>query len=138
MLLPAGGAKGFGLAFMIDMMCGLLSQGAFGAQVRPLYGDFGVPYDCSHLFVAIDVAHFCEPALFRQQVANAAERIRAGKRAPGVDRLFTPGEPEWQRRHRADGRVKIDPAVAATLMRLAGEHGVPHPLQNATKETRHA
>ena len=138
MLLPTGGAKGFGLSFMIDMMCGLLSQGASGAQVRPLYGDFGVPYDCSHLFIAIDVAHFCEPTLFRQQVTMAEERIRAGQRAPGVDRLFTPGEPEWQRRQSADGQVKVDPAVAATLVRLAGELGVTHPFQNTTKEKRHA
>ncbi|MGN6573070.1 MAG: Ldh family oxidoreductase [Pseudolabrys sp.] len=138
MLLPTGGTKGFGLSFMIDMMCGLLSQGASGAGVRPLYGDFGVPYDCSHLFIAIDVAHFCEPGLFRQQVAAAAERIRGGKHAPGVDRLFTPGEPEWQRRQSADGQIKIDPAVAAMLERLAGEFGVPHPFQNASKEKRHA
>lgn len=138
MLLPAGGAKGFGLSFMIDMMCGLLSQGASGAQVRPLYGDFGMPYDCSHLFIAIDIAHFCEPDLFRQQVAAAAGRIRGGKRAPGVDRLFTPGEPEWQRRQDANGQVRIDPAVLTILERLAGEFGVPHPFQNATKDKRHA
>ena len=138
MLLPAGGAKGFGLSFMIDMMCGLLSQGAFGAQVRPLYGDFSAPYDCSHLFIAVDVAHFCELGLFRQQVATAAERIRGGKRAPGVERLFTPGEPEWQRRQSADGQVRIDPAVVTTLEALAEELGVPHPFQNATKEKHHA
>jgi len=138
MLLPTGGAKGFGLSFMIDMMCGLLSQGAFGAQVRPLYGDLSVPYDCSHLFIAIDVAHFCAPSLFREQVATAAERIRSGKRAPGVDRLFTPGEPEWQRRQNADGQVRIDPAVVTTLEALAKELGVPHPFQNATKERHHA
>jgi LDH2 family malate/lactate/ureidoglycolate dehydrogenase len=138
MLLPTGGAKGFGLSFMIDMMCGLLSQGACGGQVRPLYGDFGVPYDCSHLFIAIDVAHFCEPCLFRQRVASTAEHIRGGKRAPGVERLFTPGEPEWRRRQDTNGHVKIDSAVATMLERLAGELGVPHPFKNATKEKRHA
>lgn len=138
MLLPSGGAKGFGLSFMIDLMCGLLSQGAFGAQVRPLYGDFSEPYDCSHLFAAIDVAHFCELDRFRQQAAMAAERIRTGKRAAGVDRLFTPGEPEWLREQRAHGQVKIDPTVLATLKRLAGELGVSHPFQNTTKEKRHA
>jgi len=138
MLLPTGGAKGFGLSFMIDMMCGLLSQGASGAQVRPLYGDFGIPYDCSHLFIAIDVAHFCNVDQFRQQVASAAERIRNGTRAPGVDRLFTPGEPEWRRLKQADGQIRIGPAVLAMLTRLAGELGVTHPFQNATKEAHHA
>lgn len=135
MLLPAGGAKGFGLSFMIDLMCGLLAQGAFGAQVRPLYGDFSVPYDCSHLFVAIDVAHFCDIDWFRRQTAITAERIRGGKRAPGVAQLYTPGEPEWRRRQRAEGRVQLDPAVVAMLMRLADEFGIAdHPFQNTTKE----
>src|SRR5215471_17118834 len=124
MLLPTGGAKGFGLSFVIDLLCGLLSQGATGAEVRPLYGDFGVPYDCSHLFIAIDVAHFGDPAWFREHAAAAAERIRAGKRAPGVDQIFTPGEPEWRRRQRAAGSVTLDPPVVAMLRRYAGELGV--------------
>jgi LDH2 family malate/lactate/ureidoglycolate dehydrogenase len=143
MLLPAGGAKGFGLSFMIDMLCGLLSQGASGAAVRPLYGDFSVPYDCSHLFIAIDVAHFGDPAWFRQHAAAAAERIRAGKRAPGVAQVFTPGEPEWHRRQRAAGHVTLDPPVVAMLRRYAGELGVSTGLLDETtndqpKDKRHA
>jgi LDH2 family malate/lactate/ureidoglycolate dehydrogenase len=124
MLLPAGGAKGFGLSFMIDMLCGLLSRGASGAAVRPLYGDFSVPYDCSHLFIAIDIAHFGDPAWFRRHAAAAAEHIRSGKRAPGVEQVYTPGEPEWRRRQRAAGAVTLDPAVITMLRRYAGELGV--------------
>jgi LDH2 family malate/lactate/ureidoglycolate dehydrogenase len=124
MLLPAAGAKGFGLSLMIDLMCGLLSRGATGAAVRPLYGDLSVPYDCSHLFVAFDVAHFCDPAWFREQAAAAAARIRGGPRAPGVAQIFTPGEPEWRRRERAAGRVTLSPPVVAMLRRYAGELGV--------------
>jgi LDH2 family malate/lactate/ureidoglycolate dehydrogenase len=119
MLLPSGGPKGFGLSFLIDLLCGLLSQGANGAQVRPLYGDFSVPYDCSHLFIAIDVAHFCDLDWFRKQAASAADGIRRGKRTPGVSQLFTPGEPEWQRRDRSGGQVVLDPAVVAMLQRYA-------------------
>ena len=119
MLLPSGGPKGFGLSFLIDLLCGLLSQGASGAQVRPLYGDFSVPYDCSHLFVAIDVAHFCDLNWFSTQAATIAERVRNGKRAPSVTQLFTPGEPEWRRRDRSRGQVVVDPAVVAMLQRYA-------------------
>ena len=143
MLLPMAGAKGFGLSFVIDLLCGLLSQGATGAGVRPLYGDFSVPYDCSHLFIAIDVAHFGDPAWFRQHAAAAAERIRAGKRAPGVAEVFTPGEPEWRRRQRAAGQVTLDPAVVAMLRRYAGELGVDarlldQPTEQQPKDKRHA
>jgi len=143
MLLPTGGAKGFGLSFIIDLMCGLLAQGATGAQVRPLYGDFAVPYDCSHLFIAIDVAHFGDPAVFRQAATAAAARIRAGRRAPGIAQVFTPGEPEWRRRQQADGRVTLDPAVVAMLRRYAGELGVDaraldEPTSEQPKDKRHA
>jgi len=132
MLLPAAGAKGFGLAFMIDLMCGLLSEGALGSRVRPLYGELSTPYDCSHLFIAVDVAHFCDPVVFRNRSAAAAEDIRRSRRAPGVDRLFTPGEPEWQRRQRAGGTVDLEGKVAAMLTRLAAELGVTdNPLNDA-------
>ena len=40
-----GGSKGFALAFVIDLMCGLLSGGAIGEEVRPLSGDLSVSYD---------------------------------------------------------------------------------------------
>jgi LDH2 family malate/lactate/ureidoglycolate dehydrogenase len=139
MLLPSGGVKGFGLSFMIDLMCGLLAQGATGPQVQPLYGDFAVPYDCSHLFMAIDVAHFCDVGAFRAQTAAAAERIRSGRRAPGVDRLYAPGEPEWTRRQRSAGRVTIDAAVADMLARYAAELNVPSPLLTPhSRDKRHA
>lgn len=130
MLLPSGGAKGFGLAMMIDLMCGLLSGGASGRDVRPLYGDFAAPYDCSHLFIAIDITHFGTPDQFRRRAAAAARQLRSAERAPGVSQLFTPGEPEWRRRKQADGAVTLDPAVAAMLTRFATKLGVAaNPLQ---------
>ncbi len=49
MLAPAAGPKGFGLAFVIDLLCGGLSEGAIGAEVRPLYGDASQPYRCSQI-----------------------------------------------------------------------------------------
>jgi LDH2 family malate/lactate/ureidoglycolate dehydrogenase len=139
MLLPAGGAKGFGLSFLIDLMCGLLSQGATGSQVRPLYGDFSVPYDCSHLFIAIDVAHFCDTDRFRRHAGAAAEHIRVGARTPGVERLFAPGEPEWRRRQQSGGNVQLQPSVIAMLTRFANELGVTNtPFDGPAKEKDHA
>lgn len=125
MLLPSGGPKGFGLSFTIDLLCGLLSGGASGEAVKPLYGDASVPYDSSHLFLAIDVAHFGDPAAVRAAAAAAADRIRAGKRAPGVAQLFAPGEPEWRRRESAGGQVTLTLAVIDMLKRMARELDVP-------------
>ncbi len=121
MLLPSGGPKGFGLAFVLDLLCGLLSGGATGGAVKPLYGDPATPYDSSHLFMAIDVAHFADPASVRAAAAAAAEHIRSGQRAPGVSQLFAPGEPEWRKRQNAAGQIRLTPAVAEMLVRLARE-----------------
>lgn len=121
MLLPAAGAKGFGLALMIDLFCGLLSGGASGDGVKPLYGDPGIPYDCSHVFMAIDIAHFCEPSWFRAEAAATAGRIRSGKRAPGVFALFAPGEPEWRARQNANQTVSLNRAVARSLIKVADD-----------------
>jgi LDH2 family malate/lactate/ureidoglycolate dehydrogenase len=102
-----------------------------------------LPYDCSHLFIAIDVAHFGDPATVRAAATAAGERIRSGKRAPGVAQLFAPGEREWRQRQGAVGQVHLTPAVAELLTRLAREmrvSAVPlarddeHPVQ----ETGHA
>jgi LDH2 family malate/lactate/ureidoglycolate dehydrogenase len=113
-------------------MCGLLSGGAFGSGVKPLYGDSSVPYDCSHLFIAIDVGHFCDPAWFRARAASAALHIREGARAPGVAELLLPGEPEWRKKQAAHGRVKLDSAVASSLVKLALSLSVSaEPLQGA-------
>ena len=54
MLLPAGGAKGFALGLIIDLLCGLLAGGAWGDEAKPLYRNVAEPYDCSCLFIAID------------------------------------------------------------------------------------
>ena len=124
MLLPSGGPKGFGLAFLIDLMCGLLSGGASGSKVQPLYGDPAVPYDCSHFFIAIDVGHFGDPSVFRMAAAAAAQHIRNGNCAPGVTELYTPGEPEWRRRDASRGIIKLTSTVAEMLTVLARDMGV--------------
>jgi LDH2 family malate/lactate/ureidoglycolate dehydrogenase len=92
MLLPAGGAKGFGLAFMIDLLCGGLAGGAIGEAVRPLYGDPREPYGCAHLFVAIDVAHFRELSDFAAVVTGFANRVRESAPAPDQLKASVPGD----------------------------------------------
>jgi LDH2 family malate/lactate/ureidoglycolate dehydrogenase len=92
MLLPTGGPKGFGLAFMIDLLCGGLSSGAIGDAVRPLYGDPSEPYGCAQLFVAIDVAHFRDLRAFADAVTAAASRVRESAPAPGHVQVAVPGD----------------------------------------------
>lgn len=132
MLLPTAGPKGFGLAVMIDLLVGVLSGGANGGDVQPLFGDTSIPYDCSHLFIAIDTGHFGHGDQMKSRAERYAEAIRQGARAPGVDRLFTPGEPEWERSRAARGRVRIEESVWTGLIAVATELGVDASLVEST------
>lgn len=121
MLLPSGGAKGFGLSTAINLMCSLLSQGPGGDDVAPLYGDLSKPFLCSLLFVAIDIDHFRPAREFRADASAELSRVRESKSRNG--RLHTPGERSWARRQASDGTVKIPQELADGLNRLADEIG---------------
>jgi len=97
MLLPAAGHKGFGLALMIDVLTGVLSGGGWGDQVRPLYREPGRPNDCAHLFLAIDPELLGGIDNFRRRSSGLAARVRGSATAPGVERLYLPGEIEAER-----------------------------------------
>src|SRR5580658_10104546 len=83
MLLPAGGAKGFAMAALIDLIAGGLSAGAIGDEVRPLYGDSKEPYRCSHFFLAIDIARFLPRDAFVAAAETFAAKVRTSGR-PGA------------------------------------------------------
>jgi LDH2 family malate/lactate/ureidoglycolate dehydrogenase len=107
MLAPAAGPKGFGLAFVIDLLCGGLSEGAIGAEVRPLYGDASQPYRCSQLFLALDVKGFTDPKAFAERVNEQAQRVSHSKRAPGIERVYAPGDLSYATRESNAGTVTL-------------------------------
>jgi LDH2 family malate/lactate/ureidoglycolate dehydrogenase len=133
LLLPAAGPKGYGLAFMIDVLTGVLSGGAFGAGVRGLYADPAQPNDCAHLFMAIDPGHFGSPTAFRDRVERLADEVVTSRRAPGVQRLMLPGQLEAER-HEAAGAagLTLDPSVLEGLERTAADLGVELALEEAS------
>ena len=59
---------------------------------------------------------------FRQRMAQAIEEIRQSPRAKGVERIYLPGEMEWERREQAlrEG-IDLPEDVTANLRLLADE-----------------
>lgn len=138
MLLPVGQHKGFGLAFMIDLLVGGLSGGAWGSQVKPLYTDLSTPYDCSQLFLAIDVDHFGDPEEFLDLTTTAAHRVRNSNAVDTGQSLMTPGQPEWQRRQANTGSMSLPASVVEHLSNLARRQGLQVPASfNTPQETIH-
>jgi LDH2 family malate/lactate/ureidoglycolate dehydrogenase len=124
MLLPAAGPKGFGLAFMIDLLCGGLSSGGIGEQVRPLFGSLDQPYGSANLFIAIDVRHFAELSTFKARAQATVEKTSGAKRAPGVERIFAPGEMAHHARSTSEGWCDLASPTLASLRKTAEGLGV--------------
>jgi LDH2 family malate/lactate/ureidoglycolate dehydrogenase len=140
MLLPVGGHKGFGLAMIFDLLCGPLTGAAWSAGVAGLaLPEHSRPQDIGHLFVAIDVVRFRRMDEFLHEVDAYIDAVHGAPRAPGVERLYVPGEIEFEM---ADARrregIPLDPPALAGLAALARELALDpldHPeVSTATKE----
>jgi len=130
-LLPVGGAgetygghKGYGLALMVDLLCGPLAGAAWG---RHVYGPSGA--NLGHCFLAMRVDCFRPWDEFIADSDQLLRDIRAAKKVPGQERVYIPGEKEaeeTQRRTR-DG-IPLLPVVLSDLAKLADEAGVEFSL----------
>jgi LDH2 family malate/lactate/ureidoglycolate dehydrogenase len=111
------GPKGSGLSIIMHCIGGMLT----GAGLEDIE-KFG------HLFIAIDIKTFSDPDVFKSEVAAKLNTIRNARRAPGVDRIYYPGEPEWIKREQyvVDGIPMFEGHITE-MENLAEELGVPIP-----------
>jgi len=112
--IPLGGVdygyKGYGLALMIDLLCGALNGMGFGPHITNMYEQMDRPRKLGHLLVALDPKRFAGAATMDAAVtAMLAELKQQG------DVLF-PGEPE--QRYEAERRlsgIPVEPAALADM-----------------------
>ena len=124
-LLPASGARGFGLAFMSSVLAGPL----VGSRM-PIHKKRD-PYleGSEHFFYVIDPAKFGDLEKFHTRLGSASAEIRALAPADGFDKVRLPGELEWERaeRWRVEG-IPIHRDHAAALKALGESMKIPAPI----------
>ncbi|MBI3761076.1 MAG: Ldh family oxidoreductase [Chloroflexi bacterium] len=128
MMLPLGGYKGYGLAFIVETLCGVMTGAAFGLRVGDFYAHPDREENAGHSFIAIDPARFMPLEHFKMRMAQMVEEIHACRPAEGVDRIYLPGEIEMETaaRRRREG-IPLPPDVVSELRRLGEEVRVPFP-----------
>ncbi|MBP3657674.1 MAG: Ldh family oxidoreductase [Clostridia bacterium] len=126
-ILPLGGAgethgghKGYGLGIMVEALTGVLAQGLTAPDMQGAHGDH-----TSHFFLAFDPAMFGDPAQIRAGMSAYLERLRAGARAEGCARIYTPGEKAHEAMaDRLQNGVPVEANTLAELRQIAAELGV--------------
>lgn len=116
---PAGGAKGFGLGVIVDVLTGLLMGGNFGPHVTLMYGDYEKKRDLCHLVGAVDYHRFPGHSTFLDQVTEMVEELHQAPTAEGFERVMVPGEPEYLReRDRIKNGIPIEDYLFDELQNL--------------------
>jgi LDH2 family malate/lactate/ureidoglycolate dehydrogenase len=101
-LMPMAGHKGYGLALLIESLSAVMTGAAITRQVVPwMVGDPSVPTGHGAAFIAIDIGAMMPIGDFKRRVDALTAEIRQAPRAEGADRVYLPGEIEWERRQRA-------------------------------------
>lgn len=109
MLLPFGGAKGSGLAYLLDILTGVLNGGLISADVRNNFTNHDRPSGNGHFFLAFKVSAFLDPAEFAARMEDQIGRLHA---------LPTIAE---------SGRVRYPGERVAAIAAERAEAGIPYP-----------
>jgi len=125
---PVGGYKGYGMAFVLGVMAGLLNRAAFVGEVTDFYANMKEPQNGGHTFQVIDIKAFMDPSEFKAKMDEAIKEMHSSELARGADRTYVPGEMEWLKRaDRLENGVPVAPAVWKDLVTLSEGNGIPLP-----------
>ena len=135
-ILPLGGEgelfsgyKGYGMAVLVDILCGVLSGGACGDAVDVKPEGKAVPAQVAHFFMALRIENFIDPDVFTTKLDELIDRLKGSAKADGQNRIFIHGEKEYELydKHKKEG-VPLEEKVHATLKAISAERGVPFRL----------
>ena len=121
-----GGYKGYGFAMIVEMMSAALQDGLYGKDLNGKDENGKArPYHLGHFFIAIDTDHFLGQDICRKKCGDIIRAVRASKKMPGQDRIYTAGEKEyliWQ--ERKDKGVPITEEVQKEMTKVRDEYGL--------------
>ena len=125
-LQPAAGHKGYGIALLIETLAGLLSGAGLTRGVGDWLWDDGTP-PTNHgaAFIAIDTDAIMPTGKFTRRIEAMVDEIHSAPRVEGVERIYVPGEMEWERYDRAmkEG-IPLPPDVLSSLQEAAKMAGL--------------
>ncbi len=91
-----GGYKGFGYAMIVEILSSALSDADFLKKLsgKDSLGN-SIPIKLGHFFMAVDIERFISLERFKKITGDICRQIRASKKASGQERIWTPGEKEY-------------------------------------------
>ena len=116
--LPIGGFRGSGLAWMVDILSGVITGAHHGGKVKDPFDDFSGPQNVGHLFLTI------KPNLFlvdyKKRINENISRIKKLPKIRGVKKIFYPGQNKYSRyKKNIRKEIKISKKVSEEIKYLS-------------------
>jgi LDH2 family malate/lactate/ureidoglycolate dehydrogenase len=123
-LVPLGGIgeegagyKGYGLSTAVEVLSSALQGGAFLKAVTGM--------NVGHFFMAFDISAFCDPSEFKRSAGDIMRQLRASRKAPGAERIYTAGEKEHLfSRSVGEKGIPLDPSLQGEFISMRDELGL--------------
>lgn len=123
-----GGYKGYGYAMVVELLSAVLQDGNYGKMLngKDENGNL-VPYHLGHFFLAIDTDAFLGEDVCRHKTGEILRAIRASKKDPNAERIYTAGEKEWEIwKYREDKGVPVTEPVQKEMIEVRDELGLDY------------
>jgi LDH2 family malate/lactate/ureidoglycolate dehydrogenase len=120
-MVPMAGHKGYGIAMLIEVLGGALTGAGMLGEVKSWILQSTESSKLGHCFLAINVGNILPIDFFKQRMDQVITDIRQSPKAKGSDRIYVPGEIEWEKREDALRNGIALPENVIANLRRAGE-----------------
>jgi len=116
--LPIAGFRGSGLAWMVDILSGVLTGGNHAGRVKDPFTDFSGPQNIGHLFFVLKPNLFVGNA-FNKRIKDNIKTIKKLPKIKGVKEILYPGQNKFSRyKNNLKKEIKITKSVLEDLNSL--------------------
>ena len=93
--LPIAGFRGSGLAWMVDILSGVITGGNHAGRVKDPFDDFSGPQNIGHLFIAFKANLFQKN--YNERIKDNIQTIKKLPKIKGVKEIMYPGQNKFYR-----------------------------------------
>ena len=128
-LLPLGGLgenrsgyKGYGYATLVEILSSALQDGIFLKDTAGITEEGQKRLKVGHFFLALNIEAFTSLNKFKKTTGTIMRKLRASKRMPGKDRIYTAGEKEYYcELEREKKGIPVSKSIQEDLIQIINE-----------------
>ena len=125
-LQPMAAHKGYGFAVLVEILAAVMTGAGILSEVASWNLDLASVNNAGHAFIAIDVSKMLPYDMFTKRMAQLSDELKNAPKAKNAEKIYLPGEMEWDKRGAAlaSGEIEVTDAMIASYRKLEEITGV--------------